>query len=361
MQHSLANNQVRRKPRHIAHDRRRAARQTQKRTCGYAADGFLSTSFSPIIGRNLALLGNAAAMQKEYFNSLINLAALYNLQLQPFIAGYPQNIAQSFEAAKKQFESQNTGLELVIIKDKKIKACLSTIKHYDTGMCLYYIAVKPLAILLQNPYKQKQAILLLSVFAYLYQVAGMPDFHDGYVGSQYEYIYDSYTDGSADIDEDDYKAFMEWHKAMQFYGRKAFKSIRHSYHLLHFEERVKNFTPKTDKDTELLLVSTQILTLYLQNPSRRFFDNVTYNCVQTEEERRILPEEYVSFFWDAEGFMHDQLMEFVNIDFQEISCIEEPSAIQYFDTPQKAAKHDLSFEHAFFDCLHNLADLLDIL
>lgn len=361
MQHPFTDSQVYRKPGHFDNRRKRAKRQTQMRTRRDAADGFLSKSFSPVIGRNLALLGSTAEIQKEYFNSLNNLAAFYKLKIPSVFGGYPVNVKQSFQAVKDQFDSLKTGLELIIVKDEERKACISTAKRCDTGMCLFYIAVKPLAALFQNPYKKHQANLLLSVFAYLHQVAGVPDFHDGYVGSEYEYIFDSYTDGSADVDEEDCKAFLQWHKTMTFFGRKLFKSIRHPYQLQQLETRVENFIAKTEKDNELLAVSKQILALYLTYPSRRIFDIVPYEFFDPDEEQRILPDQYISFFWDAGGLMYDQLMEFINVDFQEISCTEEPVAFQYFDKPQQETKHDLSFEEAFFSCLHNLADLLDIL
>lgn len=361
MQNTPADSQLCQKPRLSSQRRRRAKRPVDKRPQRNAANGFLRKSFSPIIGQSIAMLGNYKEIEKEYFTSLKHFVALHGLNLPAIDGTYPANIARSFSTIKDEFEKKNTGLGLIILKDEKRRACIVTYKNCDTGMCLFYVAVKPLARLLLNPHKKRQAQLLLSVFAYLHQVAGMPDFHDGYVGSNYEAIYDSYETGWNDIDETDYREFMQWHKSMQHFGRKTFKSIRHPYHLKQFESRLKKFVPRSDADKELMKVSTLAFELYRKYPSRKIFDNVHYNFLEADEERHILPDEYISFFWDADSFMHDQLMEYINSELQEISCTEEPIALQYFDTPQAAPAHDLAFEEAFFECLHHLADLLEIM
>jgi len=361
MQDTPANSQLCQKPRLSSQRRRRPKRQVVERSGIHAANGFLKKPFSPIIGQSLAMLGNYKEVEKEYFASLAHFVDLHKMNMPVNSGGYPLNIATSFAAVKDEFEKKNTGLGVVIINDEKHKACVATYKTCDIGMCLYYVAVKPLARLLQDRHKKQQAQLLLSVFAYLYQIAGMPDFHDGYVGSNYEAINDSYETGWSDIDDKDYREFMAWYKNMQYFGRKVFKSIRHPYHLQQFERRLTAFAALTDGDAELLVVSTQIFGLYSQFPSRRIFDNVRYRFLEPDEERHILPDEFISFFWDSDSFIYDQLMEYINSELQEISCTEEPIALQYFDTPQAAPSHDLVFEEAFFECLNHLADLLEII
>ncbi|HWB27501.1 MAG TPA: hypothetical protein VG738_18625 [Chitinophagaceae bacterium] len=361
MQNTPANSQVCQEPRRSSKRHRRAKRPSDKHTCLHGANGFLKKSFSPVIGQNLAILGGSKEIEKEYFISLAHFTALHDITMPSVEGSYPMNIARSFSVVKDEFAKKDTGLGILILKDENRKACIATFKTCDTGMNLFYIAVKPLARLLQNPRKKRQAQLLLSVFAYLYQVAGMPDYHNGYVGSNYEAIYENYEYYCRDIDESDSRTFISWNMNMQYFGRKTFKSIRHPYHLQQFENRLKRFIPLNNADKDLLKVSRLLFDLYKNYPSRRIFDNVHYRFLEPDEERHILPDDYISFFWDSDSFVYEELMEYINGDFQEIACTEEPIALQYFDTPQGAIKHDLAFEDAFFECLHHLADLLEII
>jgi len=348
-------------PRHRLQRRRHPKGHAEKRPRFDAANGFLNKTFAPSISRDLGLLGKPNEIEREFYRSLSNFAALYGLQIPTPKHEYPFNITQAFEAAKQQFAKLNTGLGVIILKEKKHKACVTTVKTYDTGMCLFYISVKPLVLLLQNPHKKTQANLLLSVFAYLWQVAGMPDFYDGFVGGYYETIKEWYTQDPRDYDEDVCDELTSTYRSMEYFGRKVFKSIRHKYHLEQFENRVRSFVPKTANDKELLTVASEILNLYLTYPCRCITDNIHYRFFEPEQEDRILPDQYISFFWEAEGTVYEQLMECINVDFQEISCMEEPLAFQLFDIPQTEQVHSLVFEETFFECLHKLAGLLDIL
>lgn len=347
--------------RHSRQRRRHPKGQAKKRPRFDAANGILNKTFAPIIGRDLGMLGSPREIEREFYHSLSNFAALYGLKIPPAREEYPLNITQAFEVVKQQFSALDTGLQVIILKEKKHKACVTTVKTYDTGMCLFYIAVKPLVLLLQNPHKKTQANLLLSVFAYLRQVAGVPDFHDGFVGGYYQTIQEWYTQDPRDYDEDVCNELTSTYRSMEYFGRKVFKSIRNKYHLEQFENRVRSFAPKTANDRELLATGTEILNLYLAYPERRIMDNMYYGFFEPEQEDRILPDQYISFFWEAEGMVYEQLMECINVDFQEICCIEEPLSFQLFDTPQTAQAHSLVFEETFFECLHKLADLLDIL
>jgi hypothetical protein len=348
-------------PRHGRQRRRHPKRQAEKRPGSDAANGFLNKTFAPVISRGLGLLGKPREIEREFYRSLSNFAALYRLKTPSAKQAYPLNITQAFEAAKQQFSTLDTGLDVIILKDQNHKACVATVKTYDTDMCLFYVAVKPLAYLWQNPRKKAQANLLLSVFAYLWQVAGVPDFHDGFVGGYYETIQDWYTQDPRDCDEDVCDELTGTYRSMQYFGRKVFKSIRHKYHLEQFESRVRNFTPKTANDRGLFAVATEIHNMYLAYPKRRITDNIRYRFFEPEQEDRILPDQYISFFWETEGMAYEQLMECINVDFQEVSCMEEPLAFQLFDTPQTGQAHNLLFEETFFECMHKLGDLLDTL
>lgn len=339
---------------------RRKKRQLQKRTPCTSANGFLRYSFTPVVNREVGLLGRAKQVQQEFFQSLANLAEFYQLEI--FCKGslcYPLNIKGAFEKAQKAFDKKRKGLHLIIAKDKTRKACISTVKTYDTGNCLYYLPVKPLVSLMQNRRTKKQANLLLSVFAYLHQVCGIPYFTDGFLAGEYEMIYKWYTTDESEYDEEYYNAFIQAYKQMNYLGSKLLKSISHNYHLKQFETRVRQFKPVGEKDIALHGVSLQLLAVYKEYPARSIIYNIHECPTEREENEKIWPNQYISFMWDAEGCIYDQLIETVNTRFQETLAIDEPFAVQYFDNLPEAEQHDLGFEEQFFDSLHNLSDVLN--
>jgi len=340
--------------------RRRKKRQLEKRTTCSSANGFLKYSFTPIVNREVGLLGQAKQVQQEFFQSLANLAEFYQLDIScADNLYYPMNIQDAFEKAKKAFDKKPTGLHLIIAKDKTRKACISTVKTYDTGQCLFYLPAKPLVSLMRNRRMKRQADLMLSMFAYLYQVAGIPYFTYGFLSGEYDMIYEWYNTGDMDYDEADYLIMKEIYRLKDYYGKKIFKSINNEYHLQQFERRVRQFKPACEKDSALHTVSKQLLAVCKQYPTRGIMDNI-YECpVQREEDEKVLPDQYISFMWDGEGMLYDQLIETINVRFQETVDMDEPAAVQYFDTMPEAEQHDLGFEEKFFDCLHNLSDVLN--
>ncbi len=187
----------------------------------------------------------------------------------------------------------------------------------------------------------------------------MPYFIDGFLEGEYEHIYDWYSQDPDEYDQKEYTEMLQDYKAMNFFGKKLLKSIKHKYHLQQFENRVITFKPTTKVDAEILRVSMLVLNLYKQYPTRNLFDNLYCRLLDPEEEERILPDQYISFSWKSDGLIFDQLLESVNCSFQEMACTEEPKAIQCFDKPQVAEKHELDFEERFFGCLDHLADLLN--
>lgn len=340
--------------------RRRKKRQAEKRTSRLIADDFLNYQFTPIINREVGLLGHPTKVANDFYQSLNNLVTFYHLKVNTNSGlCYPHNIVESFNKVKAAFGKQVKDLNLAIIQDEKHKACVATTKEYDTGYTLFYLPVRPLLTLMQYRQKRQQANLLLSMFAYLYQVAGIPYFTNCFLGGEYEMIHDWYTDATDDYDEDLFIEVMETYRLMDHFGKRFLKSIRHPYHLQQFEDRVKAFKPRNESEQGLKEVSQCLLNLYQRHPHRSITDNLPNGFIETGDEDVIQPDEYISFFWDDRGTLYEQLIETVNQRFQETTNLLEPMAIQLFDKIPSKEEHSLDFEADFFDCLHDLADVLN--
>ncbi len=110
---------------------------------------------------------------------------------------------------------------------------------------------------------------------------------------------------------------------------------------------------------KVLQVASKAFSLYRDYPQRTVFDNIKDGLIEPQEEERIKPEQYISFTWSTEGWLYDQICEYVNAEVQEYGAIDEPTAIQYFDKPQQQSFHDLDFETRMFDVLNELSTILN--
>jgi len=350
---------LRSKARPAARYRRHQEGRAAQRTALHAPYDFLNHSFSPIIGRELSGIGNPKTIERQFFASVANLCTVYKLQLPCFdTAAYPSNIVQAYQWIQEQLRKVQPGLQLIIVNKGRCKACLTTVKEYNTGTWLYYIPVEPLHLLWSNRKQRARRNLILSLFAYLYQVVGMPYFRSDFLGDTYEMIENWYEDDPTAFDEEEYQEVREELKALKFYGGKLFESIRHPYHISQFENRVNSFQPSNEVDMLLLEICDKFLLLYKQYPDRSIFDNMPQGLLSPEDEERIHAHQYISFFWKSTGLLYSQLMDSINMQFQEIGYMENPVTFQFFDTPQTEERHNLDFETRIFDLLAQLADVL---
>jgi hypothetical protein len=300
-------------------------------------------------------------IEKSYFDSLSNLAALYKFEpLNVDDKVYPYNIHLSFEHARNFLKIIHPDTHLVIINDESRTAGLATVKNYNTGTCLYYIAIEPLHSLLKEGKNKKRAELLLSVFAYLYQIVNVPYFGiDGnYLFYAYEAIQQWIEEAPEEWEEDEYKEMISQFRFRKYVGQIIERKIRHPIHLKLFEARLKGFVPQSYFDEALLEVAQKFSELYIDYPKRSIDAATQFNLLAADEEDSITVDQYLSFFWSAEGFLYDQLMDYVTTSLQELCAINEPQDIQHFDTLQTAITHCFDFEERFFDLLHELCDLL---
>lgn len=361
METLLQDIRIRRRTKQVARCSTNKKIQAKNSTARFNPNGFLNHSFQPLTD-NKQLLKYQNGIETSYFNSLANLANLY--QFEPLnVKGnvYPYTIHLSYEYARRWMNSIAPDTKLVIIHEEKRMACLATVKAYDTGSCLYYIAIEPLCKLLKYRRYKKQAELLTSVFAYLYQIAKVP-----YYGNQGNYLYYTYDtieqwiEEEAEAWEEDHDKVLLELKTQKSLRTIIEKKIKLPYQLMCFEERINQFVPKTDFDKALLETSRNCFELYQAYPKRSIEDNTQINLLAADEEERISTDQYISFFWSSKGLLYEQVFDYVNSSLQEMSAIDEPQSIQLFDTPQRRTTHCFDFEEKFFSLLHELADLLNL-
>jgi hypothetical protein len=350
---------IHRKPRPLAGRRTGIQKQAEKRPAGLGTHAFLNHHFMPFWAVEKR---NYKALEAEFLASFSNLSSLYNMPL-PFLEGlvYPQNIAEAYEHACRQLKKLDGDIECIIMQDEQHRATLATIKNYDTGQCLYYIPVNPLWQIMNCAEKQPLAELLLSVFAYLYQVAGIPFYRniDSYLLYQYDYIDDWINEEEVDV-EQDYKDRQNRDLALLAgAGDRIMHIIQQQSELELLESRIEAYRKWEYWDLETESFASAILQLYRDYPERTVFDNIHPELFGEEEDGRVRADQYIGFFWSSRDSLYDMLYEMVNNELQEYGISEEPAVIQVFDSPQSKPLNDLNFEKSLFELIDKLCDILN--
>lgn len=345
--------------------RRSAQGKAPQRTGGTGGDDFLNHHFTPVTQDKDGMLKNRAAMERDFYRSLEYLCDLYKIpvpDIQPQV--FPLNILTAYRLVKEQLATMAPDLELVIVETNTQAACLATMQKYSIGKILYYIPVRPLVDLLANPCRQQEAELLLYVFAYLYHVVGISWFHN--TGSFLDYTYEMMQSWYADAQEPEEEEFSI--EMLAIFERMCAESdalqrrLRPMRNLRGWRKHLLAFTPSDDAAQELKKVAQAAWELYKAYPGRSFWKSIRPDLADRDDEQEeecIRPDQYLSFFWDSEDEMYDNLMESINVSLQECCDIEEPAALQVFDQPQAAVNHSLDFEQRLFTLLDDLCTVLN--
>ena len=338
----------------------------QKKTCTPSADrnGFLRHVFSPVINGYPVEISDRVCVEREFFSSAENLCNFYGIAPANFpLSVYPENIAQSIKDLKQKLEGVDKNLELIVAHDEQHVARIAVKKSFNTKTTLYYLPVEPLYELLQDGKRIKTAELLLSVLAYLYQIGGIP-YHGEqrtYLSSIYDMIYDWSNEEECFEDEKEQQYILDHIKLIRERSKWLLEKLNKKVHLQKFEKRINGFRPCSELEQELLALAKQAYSLHCDFPDCSVIDRIDRGLFDQDENYdscRVYAENYLSFIWSFNDCLYDQLMETVNSELQEYNEIDEPTTIQFFDTPQVSEVHDHTFEIRFFDLLNGITDNL---
>lgn len=337
--------------------KRGAAKQTSQRTPISNANGFLNHCFRPFWGINIPSWKQA---EQEFFNSISNICSLYGWPL-PEITGiaFPQNVTGAYHQIKERLIEQK--MDCIIFRDNKRKACLATVKGYDTGYTLYYIPVRPLWLLLQNKEQEELSRIILLLFRYLYHIAGVPYYREeSYLYNQYETLTDWLEN---DLDGDEEEQYREHQvqqmKLLKDAGDELFPLIAKSFKVTELNQAIKEYEQNKQQDINATKLAEDFLNLYNDYPSRSLHSSMQKQLLHPDQSDYIYLEQYLSFFWSSNDCFYDTLMDMINSELQEMGFQEEPVSIQYFDQPQEKEIHNFEFEQRFFQLADRLSELLN--
>lgn len=342
-------------------DQKHSAKTCTIEPCG---NGFLNFAFTPMVKDIPEELRNRKKTEQDFFNSVENLCKLYGICMDRYdSAPYPQNIAITFNALNEKLGAidQEIALNLMAWEDKT--TCLVTVKKYDTGMTLFYLPVEPLHRLLQDRQRKPTAELLLSVCSYLYLTAGVS--YHAEDSSYLSYIYSMVEEWNLEPEcfeqEGEQEIFLNEISYIRKSGEELLCKISDPRHLKALKKRCDRFQPIGEAEEKLKDIAERVCRLMLDYPDRSIMDSIYSGAFapDSDGDGLITADQYISFFWSSSDCLYDQLMDSVNAELNEIGSIDEPVSVQFFDTPQAAISHDLSFERCFFDLLHDISDNLN--
>lgn len=330
-------------------------------TVGTVANGFLKQQFLPLFEKG-EKLPDSIQTQTEFFKSLYILTGVHQLEGGIDIENkpYPYNILLAHEFVQKELRKSGQDIELTILQDDKGSVKLATNHSYNTGSTLYYIPVLPLYRLLQNKKQKQTSELLLSVFAYLYHIAGIPYYRENnsYLFYQYECMEEWLIDDleNEEIEEGN-SGISEFNEAIH-YGDVMLRKIYNPYHLNCFEQRIDNYKPNNSFKKGCLSVAKKAWSLLLEYPDYNIFRNICYKEMD-DNDGLISAEQCISFIADIEGVLYENIARVVNDEFNECGEIQEPNLVQVYDAENYASNKGLDFECRLFPLLNDLCTLLN--
>ena len=272
---------------------------------------------------------------------------------------FPQNIAALYGQAVKTLAGKDKRVELLLLEEEH-RIRLATVKEASTGTTLFYLPVYPLWKCRRDSKRKKVTDLLLSVFAYLHKIVGIPFFNGwSYIGSKYSCMLEWIEENEYDWeDTDTWRHDLYTVKAAIHCGERMHRQVNHPYHLSAWEDRLRIFRLGDALDVTVYDTAEKFHQLYKKYPTRSLADKVQTELLRPHEDSRMEMEQVCSFIWKEGGWLGEQLFEMVSCELNECCAADEPLTLQYFDTPQTVVTHDLDFETRLYDLLHDLSDVL---
>jgi hypothetical protein len=334
-----------------------------KRSSGKPAPDFLRHSFLPLYVEDGEILPDKEPLEQQYFESLALLQSDYRMQLLDVSTkDYPYNLLLSAWDAVRQMQRFEPD------KDVHLLGCTFLIdsgKRMNTRQRLYYIPIQPLFMLTKTKGRQarKTAQLLLSVFAYLYDKAGIPSYTTySFVGIQYE-ILEEWVTGDDDDDEGDerehYFTQLNEFRAINRYGEIIEKKLRHESHLLTYKQRLESYKPSNNWERGILKLAQGIYELWQCYPDADIFSHIIPLESEDEDEQVTRIEQYISFVATGEGALFNNLFQMVNERLGESVDIDEPAAFTLYGRDKKVCVESFDYEQRLLPFLEDLIYLLN--
>ncbi|WP_312508934.1 hypothetical protein [Chryseobacterium culicis] len=333
----------------------RRTQKGQEKVCSPtdASNAFLKVQFYPRLQEpEIVEDCNKSTLERDFFKSLSNLSNKFELSLQDCTdIPFPYNISVSIADVRNQLKRQKGDWKEIRLIHHENSTYFAKEERYDTGHSLYYIPVIPLYTVLHKSRSKEVGELLLSVYAYLYQVLGV-----SYYRIDNCYLYSIYEMLESWIHEDgeQQESLSEMNEAKEV-GDIMKGLIIDPNNLQQFNKRLEQFNPKDDFEKQALLVANTFFDLFIKFPDLSIDRN--YYPLQFREEieedgRPIMLDDYLSFCASIKGNLFDTIVDTANSEFQEYCEMDEPTRFVPIDGKKDIDTFD--FEDKVFNSINDL-------
>lgn len=338
--------------------------QTAVRTSTDVTNGFLRTSFLPILEetKTAQACKKTAKTERDFYQSLSKLATHYNINpihTQSF--SFPYNIALALWDTKEKLKDKvKDWEEIKLVQDSK-KTFFTSEERYITNSTLFYIPVVPLYRLLKNNKRKHSAQLLLSVCSYLYHSVNIPYYRqeNSFLYYQYEMLKEWQL---TDDDSEETSIYLSEFEQAEWIGDKMEQKIFNTANLTFFKKRLNRFKSTNAFEQDCLKLAQEAYALLEQYPNENVFRNARRSEEADEDEEEtdniLTMDYYISFYADGKGWLNENIIQCVNNELQEYGQIEEPSILKSFDGNDITA-NNLDFENRLFILIGELIYLLN--
>ncbi|WP_333577741.1 hypothetical protein [Sphingobacterium sp.] len=318
-----------------------------------ASNAFLTVQFYPRLQEpEIVEDCNKSKLERDFFKSLSNLSKKFELTLQDCTdIPFPYNVSESIAEVRSQMKQHKQDWKEIRLIHHENSTYFAKEERYDTGHSLYYIPVIPVYTVLQKNKTKEVGQLLLSVYAYLFQVLGVSYYRidNCYLFSIYEMLENWILE-----DEEQEESLSEMNEAKEI-GDIVKDLITDPNNLQQFDKRLKEFNPKDDFENKALSVANSFFELYSKFPNLRIDRN--YYPLQLreepeEDERPIMLDDYLSFCASIRGNLFDTIVDTANSEFQEYCEMDEPTRFVPIDG--KKDNDNFDFEDKVFNSINDL-------
>jgi hypothetical protein len=140
------------------------------------ANAFLTMTFLPRLQETEWVQdSDTCKLEREFYDSLSIVTSKYGIIMQENeVLPFPYNISASITALREKLEKTTQEWMQVRLIHHDNNVFFAKEDRFDTGMTLYYVPVIPLHQVIRDKKTAQTGLLLLSVYAYLYQVLSIP-------------------------------------------------------------------------------------------------------------------------------------------------------------------------------------------
>ncbi len=334
-------------------------RKEEHSTFIHAANDFLRNTFLPKVEQEVDSAKINLQADRQLQSSLKRLKNHFGFRIPEYDVinlDYKWNLCLYYvdqEIGKRTLPYVTSTAHIEYDEKEKYHICIS--EQVNASSRLFYVPVLPLKRLLSDKGKRKGALLLQSVFSFLYLHAGLPFYTDdcSFLNGEIDCLFQ----WSQESDDEEFITFInkELSEAMDI-GFCIWKKISNYQNLTYLQNRLISFKPKNGFDTACLELAQRVSQLLAQFDTGNIFKYASPVDDHVEYETHLLHYSF-SFIHDLKGGLFVELKEMLENQLQECYLDQSLLVKRRFDGNEQTSI-GLTYEISVLALMEDLIELL---